>query len=134
MIAKRIINLNCFLPSTIQYKHKEFKPYSPLPFMADEQVTDYAGQIFGEMNTKLSDLEEKQRILKDRILLIGQNLIDIKEKNDGKILEIKKDMEILKQKVERMNSFIETLSSEFSKFAKKEDLEILAKQARMFQP
>jgi len=102
--------------------------------MADEQVVDYAGQVFGEVNTKVGDLEEKQRILKDRILLIGQNLIDIKEKNDGKILEIKKDVEILKQKVERLSSFIETLSSEFSKFAKKEDVEILAKQARMFQP
>ena len=30
--------------------------------------------------------------------------------------------------------FLETASAEFSKFAKKEDLEILSKQAKMFQP
>jgi len=29
---------------------------------------------------------------------------------------------------------LESLSGEFSKFAKKEDLEILTKQAKMFQP
>ena len=36
--------------------------------------------------------------------------------------------------MERLISFLETASSEFSKFAKKEDLEILSKQAKMFQP
>jgi len=29
---------------------------------------------------------------------------------------------------------METISGEFSKFARKDDLEILAKQAKMFQP
>ncbi|HUS51588.1 MAG TPA: hypothetical protein VMZ91_15585 [Candidatus Paceibacterota bacterium] len=86
------------------------------------------------MNTKVRDLEEKQRILKDRLLLIGQNLIEIKEKSDQQRLEIKKDVEIIKQSIERIMSFLETASGEFSKFARKEDLEILSKQAKMFQP
>ena len=33
-----------------------------------------------------------------------------------------------------MKTFLETISNELSKFAKKEDLEILSKQAKMFQP
>ena len=49
-------------------------------------------------------------------------------------LEIKKEMEILKTSTERLVSFLETASGEFSKFARKEDVEILAKQAKMFQP
>jgi len=36
--------------------------------------------------------------------------------------------------MEKTISFLETASSEFSKFARKEDLEILSKQAKMFQP
>ena len=36
--------------------------------------------------------------------------------------------------VERIKSFIEIVSSELGKFAKKDDLEILKKQAKMFQP
>ncbi|KHO48534.1 hypothetical protein J4412_00945 [Candidatus Pacearchaeota archaeon] len=82
----------------------------------------------------LMDLEERQRIVKDRLILIGQNLIDFKEKNEEEILEIKKDLEFLKRNVEKIKDFIETISSEFQKFAKKEDLEILKKQAKMFQP
>jgi len=100
----------------------------------EEGEYDYTEQVFIEINTKIRDLEEKQRILKDRLLLIGQNLIETKEKNNEDILKIKKDIEIIKQSIERMTSFLETISGEFSKFAKKEDLEILSKQAKMFKP
>lgn len=82
----------------------------------------------------IRDLEERQRILKDRLTLIGQNLVDIKEKTEKEILDLKKELESLKQNLERIKSFIETISSEFSNFARKEDLEILIKQAKMFQP
>lgn len=91
------------------------------------------GQYY-EGGGKLKDLEEKQKILKDRILLIGGNLIDFKEKNDERFIELKKDVEEIKQKIERITSFIETLSGEFAKFARKDDLDILAKQVRLFQP
>ncbi len=98
--------------------------------MADEE----GYQNYIDPNVKLRDIEEKQRILKDRLLLIGQNLIETKERQEQKILDIKKSVEQIKQDMVRIKSFLETASSEFSKFAKKEDLEILAKQAKMFQP
>jgi hypothetical protein len=80
------------------------------------------------------DLEEKQRILKNRVLLIGQNLIDVKEDFQKGMIDIKRDIEMLKNSTERMKNFMETISVEFSKFARKEDMEILSKQAKMFQP
>lgn len=102
--------------------------------MANEQEVDYTGQLFNDLNSKIRDIEDKQRISKDRLLLIGQNLIDLKEKTNEKILEIKKDIEVMKEKIERMSDFLDSISGEFSKFAKKDDLEILTKQAKMFQP
>jgi hypothetical protein len=93
---------------------------------------DYSGQ-YNDSNIKIRDLEEKQRALKDRLLLVGQNLIDTKEQMSEKMMEMKKDIVILKQSMEKLISFLETASNEFSKFAKKEDVEILAKQAKMFQ-
>ena len=101
--------------------------------MVEEQLNSPTGE-FRDINIKIRDLEEKQRILKDRLLLIGQNLIEIKERGNQNTLEIKKDIEILKQNIERTTSFLFFVSSEFSKFARKEDLEILSKQAKMFQP
>lgn len=102
-------------------------------YMVEEQ-RGYEGQISWGINTKIRDLEERHRMLRDRLLLIGQNLIEIKEKTSVDIFEIKKDLEIIKRNMERLISFLETASAEFSKFARKEDLEILSKQAKMFQP
>ena len=87
-----------------------------------------------QQGTGLRDLEERQRILKDRILLIGKNLIEFKEENNKKILELKKELDIIKSDVKRMIEFLELSSNEFSKFARKEDLLVLSKQAKMFQP
>jgi len=101
--------------------------------MAQEEV-DYSQQYFSEVNSKLKDVEEKQRILKDRLLLVGQNLVEIKDDQSQKIIEIKKEIDTIKRNMERLISFLETASKEFSKFAKKDDLEILKKQAKMFQP
>lgn len=94
----------------------------------EQQNYEYASQI------NIRDLEEKQRLLKDRMLLIGQNLIEIKERIENELTEIKKGIEELRHTTERMKSFLETASNEFSKFARKEELEILKKQAKMFQP
>ena len=113
------------------YNPNKFKLSLHLRFMTE---LDYENQYFTETSTKVRDLEEKQRIIKDRILLIGQNLIEMKEDVHMTFLDIKKDIEIIKRDIERLKSFFETASGEFSKFAKKEDLEILSKQAKMFQP
>ena len=99
--------------------------------MAEE---DNENQYFTETSTKVRDLEEKQRIIKDRVLLVGQNLIEMKEDIHTTFLDIKKDIEIMKRDIERLKSFFETASGEFSRYAKKEELDVLAKQAKMFQP
>lgn len=96
------------------------------------EVTNNPEQNYLSGNVR--DLEEKQRTLKDRLILIGQNLIDFKEETEEEILKIKKDIEILKSGMNKIKDFIETLSGEMNKFAKKEDLEILSKQAKIFQP
>ena len=83
---------------------------------------------------KMQDLEEKQRMMKNQMLLIGQNLVDFREKIGSDIIEIKKEIGTLKDSVGRLLSFFDTASDELSKFARKEDLDIIAKQMRMFQP
>ena len=97
--------------------------------MANEQeeggYADYSG---------VRDLEERHRILKDKVRLVGENLIDLREKNNEQILEIKKEIESMKDVLNRVLSFMESASDQFSKYARKEDLEILSKQAKMFQP
>jgi len=99
-----------------------------------EEQYDYYNQAATDANMVIRDLEEKQRVLKERIFLIGQNLVDIREKSTRDMLELKKEIEIIKESMIRVKDFLEIASGEFQKFARKEDLEILSKQAKMFQP
>jgi hypothetical protein len=99
-----------------------------------EEEYDSYGQAATDANMVVRDLEEKQRILKERIFLIGQNLVEIREKSTREILELKKEVEMIRNSMERIKDFLENISGEFQKFARKEDLEILSKQAKMFQP
>lgn len=98
------------------------------------EIQGGSNPFFSDIAVRFRDLEEKNKMLKDRLLLIGQNLIETKEKTSSDILSIKKELEVIKKNMERLVSFLETASAEFSKFARKEDLEILSKQAKMFQP
>lgn len=94
----------------------------------------YYDQSANDSSYQIRDLEEKQKFLKDRLILVGQNLIETREKTHKDSIEIKKNLELLKQDVERIKSFLDMVSKEMQKFARKEDLDILAKQAKMFQP
>ncbi len=92
-----------------------------------------AYQNSGFSQTGMKDIEERQRILKDRLLLIGKNLIEFREENQQEIVELKKDVEILKQNMKRLIKFLEIASAELTQFAKKEDLEILAKKIEVLK-
>ncbi len=101
--------------------------------MVGEQ-SNYQNSYSQDPNLRIRNLEEKQRILKNQLLLIGKNLVEMKEKNNHDILEIRKNLEIIKDDMGRLTSFLDSVSEEFPQFARKDDLEILSKQMRMFKP
>ena len=86
------------------------------------------------INTNLRDLEEKNRILKDRTLLIGENLIDIKEEILDEIKDIKNKNSELEGEISRIKSILEMLMEERSNFARKSHLDIIERQLESFQP
>ena len=101
--------------------------------MGEQQQNDLL-KVFTDINSKISGLEERQLILKNRMLLIGDDLIEIKRSTNKEILEIKQSIEKVNQKIKKINQLLNDSLEEFPKFAKKRDLDILIKQAKMFQP
>jgi len=95
---------------------------------------EYSGEdYFSDINLLLRDLEEKQKILKERLIMVSENLISLKEKTTKDNLEIKKNISAMQEQMKKLISFLEMASSEMTKFAKKEEVEILYKQAKMFK-
>src|SRR3989344_6106009 len=87
-----------------------------------------------ELALKLRDLEESQKLSKERLLLIGQNLIESQEKNISEVTELKKQVQDLTMEIKRMKSIMGSLTEEVSKSARKEELNILERQWKMFEP
>lgn len=99
-----------------------------------EQQQDYVTPLLAEFNTKIRDLEEKQRLLKERVLLIGNNLVEMREEINKGITDLKISSEQAKQDILKTRETLQRISEELENFARKSEIEMLKKQAKMFQP
>ena len=81
-----------------------------------------------DLASKLRDMEEKQRLLKDRVLLIGQSLIEQREKSFDDIQEIKKTLMLLQDESSRIKELLERVTEQLNSVARKEELAIIQRQ------
>jgi len=103
--------------------------------MPEEQTqTSQISALLSEFGTRLNEVEEKQRLLRDRALLIGENLISIKEDTEKEIFEIKKDVNDIKSEIKTLKQLTNRIINEIPNFARKSELEILENQSKIFQP
>ena len=89
---------------------------------------------YQEHSAQLADLEERYKVLKDKVLLIGKNLIEFKDLTQKEMDELKIKTEELSEEMKKIKNVVLRLTEELEKFARKNELEILAKQMKMFQP
>ena len=80
------------------------------------------------------DLEEKQKLLKDRVLLLGENLIDLRSEVSHDVGDMKRTLEVIKEDIDKMKDVLKRLSEEIDSKARKEDLAILQRQSKIFDP
>lgn len=99
-----------------------------------EPQPDYASALLAEFNTKLRDMEEKHRLTKERTLLIGENLVEIREELGKELTDVKVQMEQAKSDILKIRETLQRILDELENRARRSELELLKKQARMFQP
>ncbi|MBR9704361.1 hypothetical protein GOV12_03040 [Candidatus Pacearchaeota archaeon] len=87
-----------------------------------------------ELGIKINELEERERILKDRILLIGNNLISTKENVNKENLEFKGEIKEIVLNIRSIKQLNQRILNEIGNFARKSEVEILKKQFKMFEP
>ena len=93
----------------------------------------YGDRFFGDLNTRIRDLEEKQRLLKDRMMLISESFVKERDKNFEGIQEMKKSVEKLKLENLRLKELLLRISEVIDKSARKEELMILQRQFNLFR-
>ncbi|MBM3234641.1 hypothetical protein FJZ19_06130 [Candidatus Pacearchaeota archaeon] len=99
-----------------------------------ETQPDYTSALLSDFNTKLIDLEEKQRLLKDRVLLIGSSFVESREEIEKEMTELKIMVNEAKQDILKIKESLQRIAEELDNKARNSDIELLKKQARMFQP
>ena len=81
-----------------------------------------------DVNARISDLEERQRILRDRVLITGKNLVEEREKTFNDVQEIKKIVLKLKEDTLLMKETLQNITERVNESARKEDFAILQRQ------
>ena len=99
-----------------------------------EQTQSPVNSILSEFGTRLNEIEEKQRLLKDRLLLVGENLISTKEDQEKQLTEIKNQLKQMDFDIKTIKQLNKRITETLDEFARKSDLEILNRQLKMFQP
>ena len=101
---------------------------------AQAMAQDPTTALLSEFGTRLTEIEERQRLIKDRVLLIGENLISTKEDIEETNLEFKKKIKQMEFEIKSLKQITKRIVDELENFARKSELEILQRQAKIFQP
>lgn len=103
--------------------------------MAIEQPQDnQVNYLLSDFNTRLRDIEERNRVVKERVLLLGQNLISSRDDIDSQMEQLKKDSNQFKRDLDRIKSMVENILQETDKFAKRDELALIERMLKDFQP
>ncbi len=81
---------------------------------------------------RLKDIEEKQRLLRDRIILIGKNMVEERESMIQEIQEIKKLLSKTREENIKIQDFLKKVADQLSESARKEELLMLQRQIDLF--
>jgi hypothetical protein len=102
--------------------------------MADQGGDNQIQFILSDFNTRLRDIDERNQLMKERVLLLGKNLIETKQETEKDIKEIKRENQEIKRDLEKLKKTSSILLSEFNKFVKRDELVIVERMLKDFQP
>ena len=102
--------------------------------MAQQPIEQSAMPQSADPNTRLRDIEERGRLIRERVLLLGNNLISSREGVDEELRQIKKENQEIKKELEKIKKVASSLLTEFNKFVKREELSIVERMLKDFEP
>jgi len=71
--------------------------------------------------------------LRDRVLLLGQSLIEERDKSFKEIQEIKSSLIVLREETNRLKELMQRMAEQITQMARKEELIILQRQFDLFR-
>jgi len=76
----------------------------------------------------IRDLEEKQTLLRDRVILLGKTVVEDRDKTFNELQQLKSSVQKLSSDVRRIQELLERMAEQISNAARKEELAIIQRQ------
>jgi hypothetical protein len=103
--------------------------------MAPPQDTDAQIKfLLSDFNTRLKDTDERNKLIRERVLLLGKNLISSRQETEDEIKNLKQENIKIKENLEKLKRTSNSLLTEFGKFVKREELTLIERMLKDFQP
>ena len=99
-----------------------------------EEEQDYSQNYLAEMGTRLRDLESKVESVRDRILMLGRNFLNIKETLDEDIGNLKKENKFLNQRIKSIEKNTKNILLELNKTVRRDEIILVERMLKDFQP
>ena len=90
--------------------------------------------LLSDFNTRLKDTDERNKLIRERVLLLGKNLISSRQENEDEIRALKEENLSIKTDIEKLKRTCNALITEFNKFVKREELALVERMLKDFQP
>ena len=98
-----------------------------------DETAEISG-LFAEFNTKISSIEERHEMLKERLLLISQSFLKQEERAGKEMALMKEGIRELRMDIDRMNENIQHVIRESSEFARRDELKVIEKYLKIWEP
>ncbi len=90
--------------------------------------------LLGDLSTRIRDIEERNNSMKERLLILGQNLLGSKEEIEEKVAQIEKQNTQINTDLKKMKNTFENLNSEINNFVRKDEIILVERMLKDFQP
>jgi len=100
----------------------------------EQQNPDQVQYLFSDFNTRLRELDERNRTLRERVLLLGNNLISTREDLERELKILKKENLELKSILREIKRTSENLIIQSERFIKKEETAPIQRMLKDFKP
>jgi len=90
--------------------------------------------ILSSYGARIKDIQERGNMLKERVLVLGQSFLKQEDDIRKDVAEIKDELKELRLDTERVKERVENLIAESENFARREELRIVEKQMKLWEP
>ena len=90
--------------------------------------------LFSDFNTKIADLEARYEMLKDRVLVTAESFLKTRDSLSKDAILVKGELRDIKKELARNNEAIQSILYELSNLARKEEVKVIEKHMRLFEP